>query len=92
MRILLSLSLNGGARRKAASPPCWDIATPGVKGSRPAAPEAQIGTDRGQRETRTALLDTERGCRNVEAAFGEMWRVSEAGEQPSSFSIELAPH
>jgi len=46
---LLSLSLNGGASRKAASPPCWDIATPGVKGSRAAAPEAHVGADRGQR-------------------------------------------
>jgi len=43
-------------------------------------------------KTRTALFDTERFCRNVEAAFGEIWRVSEAGEQPSSFSIEPAPH
>jgi predicted O-linked N-acetylglucosamine transferase (SPINDLY family) len=42
--------------------------------------------------TRTALFNTERFCRNIEAAFGEMRRVSEAGEQPSSFSIELAPH
>jgi len=43
-------------------------------------------------KTRTALFDTERFCRNVEAAFGEIWRVSEAGEQPSSFSIEPEPH
>jgi protein O-GlcNAc transferase len=36
------------------------------------------------------LFDTERFCRNLEAAFSEMRRVSEAGEQPSSFSIETA--
>jgi protein O-GlcNAc transferase len=38
----------------------------------------------------SALFDTERFCRNLEAAFGEMRRVSAAGEQPSSFSIETA--
>jgi protein O-GlcNAc transferase len=43
-------------------------------------------------KTRTALFNTERFCRNIEAAFGEMRRASEAGEQPSPFSIELAPH
>ena len=36
----------------------------------------------------SALFDTERFCRNLEAAFAEMRRVSEAAEQPSSFSIE----
>jgi predicted O-linked N-acetylglucosamine transferase (SPINDLY family) len=41
-------------------------------------------------KTRTTLFDTQRFCRNLEAAFGEVRRVSEAGEQPSSFSIELA--
>lgn len=55
---------------------------------------ARLASLKGQlahNKTSTALFDTERFCRNVEAAFGEMWRVSEAGEQPSSFSIEPAP-
>src|SRR5262245_19771394 len=37
-----------------------------------------------------ALFDTERFCRNLEAAFSEMHRISEAGEPPSTFSIETA--
>jgi protein O-GlcNAc transferase len=56
---------------------------------------ARLASLKGQlahNKTRTALFDTDRFCRNVEAAFGEIWRVSEAGEQPSSFSIEPAPH
>jgi protein O-GlcNAc transferase len=40
---------------------------------------------------RTALFDTDRFCRNVEAAYGEMWRISQAGEQPSPFSIASHP-
>ena len=41
--------------------------------------------------SRTALFDSERFCRNLEAAYAEMWRVSEAGEEVSPFSIQSAP-
>ncbi len=33
------------------------------------------------------LFDTEAACRNLEAAFGEMWRRHERGESPRGFSV-----
>jgi predicted O-linked N-acetylglucosamine transferase (SPINDLY family) len=36
------------------------------------------------------LFDTDRFRRHLEAAYGEMWRITRDGETPSSFSIEPA--
>jgi predicted O-linked N-acetylglucosamine transferase (SPINDLY family) len=41
--------------------------------------------------SRTALFDSKRFCRNLEAAYAEMQRLSEAGEEVSPFSIQPAP-
>jgi protein O-GlcNAc transferase len=38
-------------------------------------------------KTDSALFDTNRACRNLEAAFSEMWRRHERGEPPQGFAV-----
>src|SRR5579883_2608715 len=37
------------------------------------------------------LFDAARFCRHLEAAYLEMWRLNQAGEEPRSFSVRALP-
>jgi hypothetical protein len=36
----------------------------------------------------TALFDTDRFRRHIEAAYVKMWQIHERGEKPTSFAVE----
>jgi protein O-GlcNAc transferase len=45
--------------------------------------------ERLQKRLECSLFDTDRFCRNIEAAYTTMWELWQRGERPRSFSVRV---